>query len=114
MSNDENDEIRGAALARMFSKWAQPTPEDHAKAMDMSIRAMARDAYNPNRLNAPQTVRVANAPVVVGMDEPKRGSGWQEEKPLEPVVKPGSMEERVMSQMIDQALPPGAEKKDRK
>ena len=41
---------------------------------------------------------------------PKRGSGWQEPRELGPVVQPGSMEERVLDRMIDNALgPAGAE-----
>lgn len=73
---------------------------------------VTHDLRNPNALRAPERVEVANAPNVVTTAE--RGSGWQEPKALGPVVKPGSMEERVMSDLIDAALPPGGEKKDRK
>jgi hypothetical protein len=100
------------ALARMFAGSAQATEADQLRAIDQTIREISRDTYNPNALRRPDNVKVANAPIVTTAGE--RGSGWQEEKPLGPVVKPGSMEERVMSQMIDAALPPGGEKKDRK
>jgi hypothetical protein len=85
-----------------------------ARAMDKTIREMARDAYNPNALRRPETTQVANAPMVVTAGEPKRGSGWQDEKPLESPMPKGSFIEGVVGGMIDAALPPGGEKKDRK
>ena len=106
-----NDEIRGAILTRIFSAAAQPTEADKAKAMDMTIRAIAHDNYNPQQLRAPETATPVGAPVVKTFGE---GRGFIEDKPYGPVVTPGSMEDRVMSALIDQALPPGGEKKDRK
>jgi hypothetical protein len=94
---------------------SRPTTEEEIqRGIDATMRAVSADRYSAT-INRPksETVRVANAPKVVDADA-KRGSGWQEEKPLGPVVKSGSMEERAMSQMIDAALPPGGEKKDRK
>jgi hypothetical protein len=82
--------------------------------IDAAMREVIRSRYNPNALRRPETTTVANAPRVVDADQPKRGRGWQEEKPLEPVVRPGSSADRAISAMIDQALPPGGEKKDRK
>ena len=94
-------------MARIFAKESQPTDADRERAMDLTIRAMARDAYNPNALRRPETATPANAPKV-------QTWGWAEARKIGPVVKPGSMEERVMSDLIDRALPPGGEKKDRK
>jgi hypothetical protein len=103
-----------------YDRWSHdgaPSGDD-ARRIQEGINAAMRETIknppNPNALRRPEKVGVANAPRVVDADEPKRGTGWQEEKPLEPVVKPGSMEERVMSNLIDQALPPGGEKRDRK
>ena len=48
--------------------------------------------------------KVANAPEVKTWE-------WPEERPTGPVVKPGSLEERVMNALIDQAVPPGGERK---
>lgn len=108
------------ALTRMFSAAAQPSVLDQLRALEMTLREMARDPYtNPQRLIPEKQmqregVKPTGAGEVVTAGETKRGSGWQEEKPLGPVVKPGSMAERVMSDLIDQAFPPGGEKKDRK
>jgi hypothetical protein len=98
----------GRAASRSLSE------EEIQAGILRSMSEVVARPYNPNALRRPEKVGVANAPNVVDADEPKRGSGWQEERPLEPVVKPGSMEDRAISAMIDQALPPGGEKKDRK
>lgn len=111
----EKDKPIGTAEAGMVAigraAARQPTEQEIQAGILKSMSEVVARPYNPNALRVPDNVKVANAPVVTTAE---RGSGWQEERPLEPVVKPGSMEERVMSQMIDQALPPGGEKKDRK
>jgi hypothetical protein len=117
MSNDENDKIRGEALARMFSKWAQPTPEDHARALDMTIRAAARDAYNPNRLVPAaqmqrENVKPVGAGEVVTAGEKRNRSGWQEERPLPIHSAKGSNEEALIDALVQKfAGGPNSEKK---
>jgi hypothetical protein len=88
-------------MARIFSKAAQPTEADHARALDMTIRAMARDQYNPNALNPPQTVRVANAPIVQTVGE---GRGFIELKPLESPSAKGSTVDRVIAGMCEEQV----------
>ena len=123
MSDEKNKPLGGTAevaLTRMFAAAAQPTEADQARALEMTLRAMRQDRWtNPQQLHSEtqmqrENVKPTGAGEVVTAGETKRGSGWQEEKPLGPVVKPGSTAERVMSNLIDQAFPPGVEKKDRK
>lgn len=79
------------ALTRMFAGSAQATEADQLRAMDATIRAMARDRYtNPQQLRRPENTKVANAPVVV---DAGRGKGWQEEKSL-PILPRGSIDRR--------------------
>ena len=62
---------------------------------------VSRDArHNPNALNPPATVKVANAPEVVTAGE---GRGWQEEKPL--AAPPG---QDAIERLVNAALPHGA------
>jgi hypothetical protein len=90
----------------------RPLTEKEIQAgIDKTMREVVANPYNPNALRRPETATPANAPVVKTFGQ---GRGFIEDKPLEPVVKPGSLEERVMSAMIDAVLPPGVEKKDRK
>jgi hypothetical protein len=118
MSNDEKGGMGTADLGyvgvgRAASR--QATEEEIQRGIDAAMRGVIADRWtNPNALRRPDNVRVANAPTVVDAGEPKRERGLVEPKELEPVVKPGSMEERVMSNLIDTALPPGVEKKDRR
>jgi hypothetical protein len=72
---------------------------------------VTQDTRNPQQLRRPETATPANAPVVKTFGE---GRGFIEDKPLEQPFKPGSLEERVVSRMIDEVLPPGVEKKARK
>jgi hypothetical protein len=112
MSNDWNHTTDKINRGVPFQRQAGADDAVLQAGIDAAMREVIRSPYNPNALRRPENVRVANAPVVVDVDEPKRG--LVEPKELEPVVRPGSMEEQVMSQMIDAALPPGGEKKDRK
>jgi hypothetical protein len=75
--------------------------------IDAAMREVIRSPYNPNALRRPEKVGVTNAPNVVDAGEPKQTRGWVEPKELEPVVKPGSMEERVIEGMINAAYPHG-------
>jgi hypothetical protein len=100
-----------AGMARIFAKASQPTDAEVARAMDLTIRAMARDAYNPNALNPPAIVKVANAPEVVTAGEAKRGTGWANEVPIESPMPKGSFIEGVVGNMIDRALGPAVPKK---
>jgi hypothetical protein len=110
MSNNEKMGTADLGFVAIGKAAARPTTEQEIQAgIDAAMRGVIADRWNPNALRRPDKVGVTNAPNVV-----TAGRGWQEECPLEPVVKPGSMEERVISQMIDAALPPGGEKKDRK
>ena len=96
-----NDEIRGAVLARIFSAAAQPSELDRLRALDMTLREMARDRYtNPQQLQAPDNTKVANAPQVVTAGS---GRGWQEEKPL--AAPPG---QDAIERLVNAALPHGA------
>jgi hypothetical protein len=74
--------------------------------MDMTIRAMAHDSYNPNRLNAPQAVRVANAPQVTTAGKPGRGTGWQEPAKLESPSAKGSQVDNIIGGLADKFLGP--------
>jgi hypothetical protein len=93
--SDKSDEIAGAVLARIFSAAAQPTEADHARALDMTIRAMARDRYtNPNRLIPEaqmqrENVKPAGAPMAAER-------GWAAERPLPVHSAKGSREEALI------------------
>jgi hypothetical protein len=100
------------AVGRAASR--PPTEAEIQAGILKSMSEVVARPYNPQALNAPATVKVANAPVVVTAGESKRGSGWQDEKPLESPMPKGSFIEGVVGGMIDAALPPGGEKKDRK
>jgi hypothetical protein len=79
--------------------------------IDAAMREVVARPYNPNALRPPDKVGIANAPVVVTAGE---GRGLVEPKELELVVRPGSMADRAISNLIDEALPPGAEKNARR
>jgi hypothetical protein len=98
----------GRAAAR------QPTEQEIQQGILKSMSEVVARPYNPNALRAPENVKVANAPEVTTAGEPKCGSGWQEEKPLTSPMPKCSFIEGVVGGMIDAALPPGGEKKDRK
>jgi hypothetical protein len=100
------------AIGRAASR--QPTDQEIQAGILRSMGEVVARPYNPNALRRPENVKVANAPVVVDADEPKQTRGWVEPKPLGPVIEPGSSADRAISAMIDQALPPGEEKKDRR
>ena len=89
----------GRAAAR------QPTAEEIQRGIMKTMQeVVSRDArHNPNKLDAPATVKVANAPEVVTAGEPKRGSGWEEEKPL--AAPPG---QDAIERLVNAALPHGA------
>ena len=106
--SEKDKPIGGTAEAGMVAigrAAARPPTEAEIQAGILkTMSEVVRSPYNPNALRAPENVKVANAPQW----------GWAEERKIGPVVKPGSMAERVMSDLIDAALPPGGEKKDRK
>jgi hypothetical protein len=119
MTDNENDAIRGEALARMFSKWAQPTELDRARALDMTIRAMAQDRYtNPQALIPPaqmqrENVKPVGAGEVVTAGEKRNRSGWAEERPLPIHSAKGSREEALIDAMTQKfAGGPNSEKKE--
>jgi hypothetical protein len=90
------------ALTRMFAGSAQATEADQLRAMDATIRTMARDRYtNPQQLRAPDNTKVANAPEVVTAGEGKRGKGWQEEKSLRIHSAKGSSEEALIDRLAE-------------
>ena len=111
-----------------FVKSRDPAPHD--AALQAGIDAAMRDVIrrdsrsNPNALAPPARGGVAGAVPMKDSEDPNsywRNSsgqrqaqrGWVEPKPLGPVIEPGSSADRAISAMIDQALPPGGEKKAR-
>lgn len=81
---------------------ARPLTEAEIQlGINQSMREEIRRPYNPNALNPPATVRVANAPEVVTAGEEKRGTGWADPKPL---ARPSAYEERLLSGIADKFL----------
>ena len=100
-----NDEIRGAEAGMVAVGRAAARPLTEAeiqRGIDATMReVVGRDArHNPNRLNPPATVKVANAPEVVTAGE---GRGWVEPKPL--AAPPG---QDAIERLVNAALPHGA------
>jgi hypothetical protein len=87
-----------------------PSEAEIQQGILRSMREVVARPYNPNALRAPPTVRVANAPEVTTAGEPKRGTGWQEEKPLKSPMPKGSFIEGVVGGMIDAHLGPAQAK----
>ena len=87
------------------------TEKEIQDGIDKTMREVVRSDWNPNALRKPETATPAGVPPMKTHGE---GRGFVEPRPIGPVVTPGSMEDRVMSALIDQALPPGGEKKHRK
>jgi hypothetical protein len=106
MSEKSEKPMGTAELALTRMAQGAPTDADRVRAMEMAIRGLVQDARrsNPNALNRPVKVGVAGAGEVVTAGE-KRGSGWQEEKPL-PSFGKGSQSDRLIGAMCDQALGP--------
>jgi hypothetical protein len=92
-----------------YDRWSHdgaPSGDD-ARRIQEGINAAMRETIknppNPNRLNTPQTVRVANAPVVTSVPE---GRGFIEPKPLESPSAKGSQVNDVIAGLADKFLGP--------
>lgn len=114
MSDNEKDkpsasgstaEAGMVAIGRAASR--QPTDQEIQQGILKSMSEVVARPYNPNALRRPENTKVANAPVVTTAGEPKRGRGWQEEKPLASPMPKGSFIEGVIGGMIDAAHPHG-------
>ena len=76
-------------------------------------QVVGRDArHNPNAIG--QLDKVMPAGAVPVTDGPSLTPGWAREIPIEPPIRPGSMAERVIDGMIDQALGPAVRPKEKK
>ncbi len=111
MSDESEKPIGGTAEAGMVAVGRaaarQPTEQEIQQGILKSMGEVVRSPYNPNALRRPEATKVANAPVVTTAGETKRGSGWQEEKPLASPMPKGSFIEGVVGGMIDAAHPHG-------
>jgi hypothetical protein len=91
------------ALTRIFAKASQPTEADQARALDMTIRAMAKDRYtNPQRL-VPEAQMQREGVKPAGAT-PVKTFGWADEKKIESPSAKGSQVDSVIGGLCDQAL----------
>jgi hypothetical protein len=98
-----------AAVARACAEHMRGTREERSiqAGIDATMReVIATRGYNPVMREPSPTVTVASGVKVEPGAPLARGTGWAQEVPLAPPVKPGSMEDRVIGAMIDQALGP--------
>jgi hypothetical protein len=103
MTTDDNDKIRGAILARIFSAAAQPTEADQVRAMDKTIREMAQDRYtNPQRL-VPEARMQREGVKPVGAT-PVKTWGWAPEKKIESPSAKGSPTDQIIGGLADKFL----------
>ena len=110
-----------AAMTELMQRNASPADRAIQAGIDECMRGVirAQTSQLPNALKCPTAQDAGtgrSGPNVNPFDTrllvtpPTRGSGWQEPKELGPVVTPGSMEERVLDRMIDNALGPALPK----
>jgi hypothetical protein len=102
-------EVGMVAIGRAAAR--QPTDAEIQAGILRSMRDVVARPYNPNALRRPDRVGVANAPEAVTAGEPKRGTGWAKEAPIESPMPKGSFIEGVVGGMIDRALGPAVPKK---
>jgi hypothetical protein len=103
--NSENDAIRGAALARMFSKWAQPTDADRARALELTLRQIREDRYtNPQALTPEAVMKKEN--VQTAGATPVKTFGWADERKITSPSAKGSQVDNAIGGLADKFLGP--------
>lgn len=113
-----------AAFTEKMRAYASPADKAIQAGIDECMRGVikAQTSMDPNALKNPTGLGPGTGPRQERKPEPgdlskallivpaKRSGGWQQEHELGPVVKPDSMEARVLDRMIDNALGPAVPK----
>ncbi len=111
-----------AAMTELMQRNASPADRAIQAGIDECMRGVirAQTSQDANALKCPTAQGPGTGPRVERKPEPgdlskallitPAGRGWREPKELGPVVQPGSMEERVLDGMIDNALGPALPK----
>lgn len=106
-----------AAMTELMQRNASPADRAIQAGIDECMRGVIRQqtSQDPNMLKCPTALGPGTGPRV---ERPREfgdlsralmspaARGWQEPREVGPVVTPGSMEERVLDRMIDNALGP--------
>jgi len=111
-----------AAMTEMMRAHTSPADRAIQQGIDDCMRGVirAQTSMDANALKCPTAQGPGHGrsgPQVNPFDTrllvtpPQRGSGWQEPHEIGPVVKPDSMEARILDGMIDQACGPLAKPK---
>lgn len=104
-----------AAMTELMREYASPADQAIQRGIDEAMRGVIRDHYVPTDRDAgpgPTKPHVNPFDTRLLVTPPQRGSGWQKDHEIGPVVKPGSMEERIQNGLIDQACGPPKPKAD--
>jgi hypothetical protein len=111
-----------AAMSEMMQANASPADRAIQAGIDECMRGVirAQTSQSPNALKCPTHLPDGVGPRRPAQDPdfggplcvvPSKRRGWQQEREIGPVVKPESMEARVMDRMIDNACGPLAKPK---